>query len=319
MPASGKIRLFNFDSSSRLAPENTMPIPTSDPIVNVPIVTPFDEADRVDHDALAANMHRWLKTPAAGFLVGSQTGEEATLGEEEKLAVAATVKENLDERRFLMGGIDCPSVTETLRRAEAFANVGAELVRIRFPRGEALVEPYFEQVLPRCPVPVLLMHQCDPARFGKAAEPAAAAEVLARVADMDNVFGYVTDHDVRFEAGVRRCLTRDRRFWICNGSLMLHGTLIGCNGTTTAFANVWPAALDELLRLGMAGRYEEARPLQEHVQKIDAVMLPHLAAGVKAALRLLGFQGMQPRSPTPPVPPDVVARLEKLMRDAELL
>jgi len=296
-----------------------MPVPTSDPIVNIPIVTPFDEADRVDHEALAGNIERWLDTPAAGFLVGSQTGEEWSLSEREKLAVAHTVRQNLDERRFLMAGIDCPSVTETLRRAEAFAETGAEIVRIRFPRVTALIEPYFEQVLPRCPVPVLLMHQCEPARFGEAAAPAGPPELLGRIADMDNVFGYVTDHDVRFEARVRRCVSRERRFWICNGSLILHGTLIGCNGTTTAFANIAPAALEELLRLGMAGRYEEARPLQEHVQKIDAVMLPYLGAGVKAALKLLGFDGMRPRSPTPAVPPAVTDEIERLMRDAELL
>lgn len=296
-----------------------MPIPVSDPIVNVPIVTPFDDVDHVDHGALARNIERWLATPATGFLVGSQTGEEWCLSENEKLDVAKTVKENLDESRFLMGGIDCPSVTETLRRAEAFAKVGAEVVRIRFLREANLIESYFEQILPRCPVPVLLMHQCDPARFGMAAEPAAAPEVLGAVADMDNVFGYVTDHDVRFEARVRRCVTRDRRFWICNGSLILHGTLIGCNGTTTAFSNIWPAALDELLQMGMAGRYEEGRSLQDHVQRIDAVMLPYLAAGVKAVLKLLGFEGMRPRSPTPPVPPDVVAGMERLMREAGLL
>lgn len=295
-----------------------MPIPASDPIVNIPIVTPFDDADRVDHDALARNMQRWLGTAATGFLVGSQTGEEWYLSEEEKLAVARTVRQNLDNRRFLMGGIDCPSVTETLHRAEAFADVGAEVVRIRFPRSESVIVPYFEQVLPRCPVPVLLMHQCDPARFGAAAEPAAPPEILGAVADMDNVFGYVTDHDVRFEARVRRCITTDRRFWICNGSLILHGTLIGCNGTTTAFANIWPDALDRLLRLGMAGRYEEARPLQEHIQKIDAVMLPYIAAGVKASLRLLGFDGMTPRAPTPAVPSDVVRQIESLMRAAGL-
>ncbi len=295
-----------------------MPIPTTAPIVNVPLATPFNDADRVDHDALARNIQRWLGTPITGFLVGSQTGEEFCLSEEEKLAIAKTTKENLDEQRFLMGGIDCPSVTETLRRAEAFASVGAEVVRIRFPRGTSLVEPYFQQVLPRCPVPVLLMHQCDPARFGMAAEPAAPPEVLASVADMDNVFGYVTDHDVRFEARVRSHQTSDRRFWICNGSLILHGTLIGCNGTTTAFSNIWPAALDELLRLGMAGKYEEAKSMQEQVQKIDAVMLPHRAAGVKAALHLLGFEGMRPRSPAPSAPTDVVVEIERLLREFDI-
>lgn len=296
-----------------------MPIPATDPIVNVPIVTPFDESDQVDHAALGRNVERWLKTPATGFLVGSQTGEEWCLSESEKLAVARTVKENLDDRRFLMGGIDCPSVTETLRRAEAFADVGAEALRIRFPRVPSEIVPYFEQVLQRSPVPVLLMHQCQPASFGLAAPPAATPEVLGAVADMDNVFGYVTDHDVRFEARVRRCITTDRRFWICNGSLILHGTLIGCNGTTTAFSNIWPDAMDELLRLGMAGEYEEGKALQTHIQKIDAVMLPYLAAGVKASLKLLGFEGMRPRTPTASVPADVVSQIEVLMREAGLL
>ena len=296
-----------------------MPVPVENPIVNIPLVTPFDESDRVDHAALARNMERWLATPASGFLVGSQSGEEWALSEEEKLAVAATVQSTLDNRRFLMGGIDCPSVTETLRRAEAFANIGAEVLRIRFPRGASIVEPYFAQVLPRCPVPVLLMHQCEPAKFGMAAAPAASPEVIGNIADMDNVFGYVTDHDVRFEARVRRCITTDRRFWICNGSLILHGTLIGCNGTTTAFSNIWPSALDKLLRMGMSGNYDEARSLQEHVQKIDAVMLPYMAAGIKAALKLLGFEGMRPRTPMALMPPEAVNLLRQLMRDAGLL
>lgn len=297
----------------------TMPIPGSDPIVNIPIVTPFTESDDVDLDALQRNMQRWLSTPAQGFLVGSQTGEEWCLSEAEKLSVARTVKQSLGDGGFLMGGIDCPSATETLRRAEAFADAGADVVRIRFPRESTLVVPYFEQVLPRCPVPVLLMHQCEPVRFGLAAAPAAAPDVLGAVVDMDNVFGYVTDHDVRFEAGVRRCVQRERRFWICNGSLILHGTLIGCNGTTTAFANIWPAALDELLRLGMAGRYDEASSLQDLVQQIDAVMLPYLAAGVKATLRLLGFEGMRPRQPSRTPSDETVARLCELLDQAGLL
>ncbi len=296
-----------------------MPIPDSDPIINVPIVTPFDSSDRVDHDALAKNIERWLKTEIGCFLVGSATGEEWFLSETEKLAVACTVGETLNGRRCLMGGIDCPSVTETLRRAEDFANVGAELVRIRFPRTELTVVDYFTQVLPRCPVPVLLMHQNSPERFGSAGAAAAEPEVIGCVAAMDNVFGYVTDHDVRFESRVRWHVPDDRRFWICNGSLMLQGAMIGCNGTTTAFSNIWPAALRKLLQLGMSGQFEEAHDLQEKVQRIDAVMLPYLAAGVKAALNLLGFDGTHPRAPTKPMPPDEVTRLEAEMKFAGLL
>jgi dihydrodipicolinate synthase/N-acetylneuraminate lyase len=210
-------------------------------------------------------------------------------------------------------------VTESLRRAEAFADVGAAMVRVRFPRDPAVVEAYFEQLLPRCPVPVLLMHQSSPERFGAAGAPAATPEVLGRVARMDGVFGYVTDHDMRFEAQVRRHVPADRRFWICNGSMILSGTLIGCNGTTTAFSNIWPAAMQQLLDLGMAGRYAEAQALQEQVRLIDEVMLPYLAAGIKAALGLMGFEGMRPRQPTRPMPTARVERLEQVMRTAGLL
>jgi 4-hydroxy-tetrahydrodipicolinate synthase len=296
-----------------------MPIPDTNPMVTIPMVTPFNDADRIDYGAAERNVERWLKTPISGFLVGSQSGEEFFMSKEEKLTLARTIHQVLDDQRFLIGGIDCPSVIETIRRADAFAEVGAEMVRIRFPRNEAVVAAYFEEVVPRCPVPILLMHQCAPERFGAAGVPAATPEVLGRVAQMDGVFGYVTDHDMRFEARVRRYVPADKRFWICNGSLILSGTLIGCNGTTTAFSNIWPDALKTLLDLGMAGRYDEAQALQEKVRLIDEVMLPHLATGIKAALKLLGFEGMTPRKPTPQMPTAEVARLKQVMDDAGLL
>jgi dihydrodipicolinate synthase/N-acetylneuraminate lyase len=296
-----------------------MPISASDPIVAVPVATPFDADDHINLDALARNVERWLETPLAGFIIGSATGDEWFLSEPEKLDIARAVSQVLRGDRFVIGGIDSPSVTETLHRAEAFAEAGAEVVRVRLPRYEDSVESYFEQVLPRCPLPVLLMHQCNPERYGYTGQPAAKPEVIGHVCNLDNVFGYVTDHDPRFEARVRRRVAADRRFWICNGSMILFGTLIGCNGTTTAFANLWPEALADLLRMGMAGEYEEARPLQEKVQRIDAVMLRFHAAGVKAAMRLLGFEGMRSRSPIPPLLAEALKELETEMREAGLL
>ena len=99
------------------------------------------------------------------------------------------------------------------------------------------------------------MHQGEPLNFGVAPKPVASPEVLGEIASMDNVFGYVTEHDMRFESTVRKYVPSDKRFWICNGSMILLGTLIGCNGTTTAFSNIWPDAMKELLKLGIDGKY----------------------------------------------------------------
>jgi len=283
------------------------------------MASPFQPNGELDLDAAQHNVKRWLQTPISGYLVGSQSGEEFSMSEQERVALLKTVTETLEGETFSIGGIDCPSVAETLRQAENYASAGAEMVRVRFPRHEELVLDYFRNILPRSPVPVLLMHQTSPASFGIAAQPAAEPEVLGEVAAMDNVFGYVTDHDMRFEARVRRYVPADKRFWICNGSMILSGTLIGCNGTTTAFSNIWPAALKELLDLGMAGKFNEGQALQEQVRLIDEIMLPYLSAGIKACLKLMGFQGMNPREPAKTIPPAQLKQLETVMREAGLI
>ena len=136
---------------------------------------------------------------------------------------------------------------------------------------------------------------------------------------MDGVFGYVTDHDMRFEARVRRFVPKNKRFWICNGSMILSGTLIGCNGTTTAFSNIWPDALQHLLEQGMAGNYEEVESIQEQIRRIDEVMLPYLATGIKTCLSLMGFEGMRARQPSQPMADQDLRRLQLEMELAGLI
>tara|TARA_B110000438_G_scaffold179816_1_gene171842 strand:+ start:7187 stop:8080 length:894 start_codon:yes stop_codon:yes gene_type:complete len=296
-----------------------MPIPPNNPLVTLPMVSPFDTDGKLDLDAAQRNVQRWLKTPISGYLIGSQSGEEFLMNEQERNSLLRTVTDSLAGETFSIGGIDSPSAIETLRQAENYVEAGAEMLRIRFPREESLVPDYFHEILPRCPVPVLLMHQTSPSSFGIAARPAATPEVIGEIAGLENVFGYVTDHDMRFEAQVRRHVPADKRFWICNGSMILSGTLIGCNGTTTAFANIWPAALKELLDLGMAGNYDQGQSLQEQIRLIDEIMLPYLAGGIKTCLRLMGFEGMNPRNPTRVMSPEKISRLETVLREAELM
>ena len=118
-----------------------MPIPSTDPIVTIPMITPFDGTDRVDHEAIATNVAHWIDTPLSGYIIGTASGEEAFLSEDEKLAIVRTVSDLLHGERFVVGGIDCPSASETLRRAEAFVRAGAEMVRLRLPRHKEAVVP----------------------------------------------------------------------------------------------------------------------------------------------------------------------------------
>ena len=119
-----------------------MTIPTDDPIVAVPMVTPFDEADQIDFDAAQRNVERWCKTANQTFIIGSQSGEEFMISEPERVDLLRVVTDALEGDRITAGGIDAPSVVETLRQAERYAEAGAEMVRLRFPRIESEVLPY---------------------------------------------------------------------------------------------------------------------------------------------------------------------------------
>ena len=290
-----------------------------DPLVGLPMLTPFDEKDKVDYSSAVYNVEKWNKTKADIFIIGTASGEELYLSEDEKVNLVSTISGSLEKGKVVCAGIDNPSISETLRLAENYEKSGAKLLRIRYPRNESTLREYFKEVLKFSPLPVLLMHQGEPLNFGVAPKPVSSPQMLGEIASMDNVFGYVTEHDMRFESTVRKHVPSDRRFWICNGSMILLGTLIGCNGTTTAFSNIWPDALKKLLKLGMQGKYNEAKQLQDQVKEIDNLMLPFLATGIKYCLKLMGYKGMVARKPRAVLPDEIKLKIKNKLIEAKLV
>ena len=290
-----------------------------DPLVGLPMVTPFSLNGELDLDAADFNLDKWKKTGVDIFIIGTASGEELLMSEDEKINLLDRISNSLTDNKISAAGIDNPSPKETLRLAERYAQSGASLLRIRYPRNEKSIESYFTEVLKHTPLPVLLMHQGEPLNFGVAPKPVSSPEVLGSIASMDNVFGYVTEHDMRFESTVRKYVPENKRFWICNGSMILLGTLIGCNGTTTAFSNIWPDALKELLNIGISGDYEKGKILQKQIKDIDNLMLPFLYSGIKYCLSLMGFRGMNCRDQSINIPSDIKYKISESLEAVNLI
>ena len=292
-----------------------MMIPEIDPIVVAPTPTPFDSEDRVDHDALARNVERWLKTPLSGFVLGSGIGEELALSDGEKVNIVETVSRAHGGERFVIAGIDSSSSTETLRLAEAYAGAGADMVRVRIPRpmSEAAIEAYFLKVTRGSPVPVVVIHQT------LTGVPAASPELIGEMVSLDNVFGYITDHNMRFEGRVRIYAPDHKKFWICNGGLLLAGAAMGANGTCMWLGNIAPALCRDIVALGYDGQVAEARPLQRMASRIDGAVGQYGVAGVKAALGVLGYERTAPRHPRAELGPAEVDEIRAVLAEAGLL
>ena len=319
MPRSSPVAAHTV-ARSRLGAKGTkakqqLPIPDSDPIVVAPTPTPFKADDSVDFDALERNIERWLETPLSGFVLTTANGEELALSEAERIEIVRVAARAHGGQRFTIAGIDNPSTRETLRLAELYADAGADMVRVRVPRGlsDAAVEGYFDAVTGNSPLPVVVIHQTF------TGVPAASPETLGVVCAMDNVFGYITDHDIRFEAYVRSEVPDNRRFWICNGGLLAYGALMGANGACMWLGNVAPKLCVDIVTLGLQGKFAEARELQESASRLDRTIIRYGTPGVKEALRLLGYEGMRPRKPTPSVDADATARIRALLESEGIL
>jgi 4-hydroxy-2-oxoglutarate aldolase len=297
-----------------------MSVPSQDPIVVAPSPTPFRDDDSVDYQAIERNVQRWLDSSLSGFVLNSENGEEAFLSEHERLEIIRTVHRSLSGRKFIIGGIDSPSVTDTLRFADALAEAGAELIRIRIPRLASNVRDYFFEIVPRAALPIVLIHQMAPGQFLNApAAIGAPAELIGEIVAMDNVFGYIMSDNLRFESRVRTLIPKEKKFWVSNGSLLLPGTVAGANGGCMMLANVAPQACHDVIELAIQGELDRAQAIQTRILEMDWQILSRGAAGIKAALNLMGFEAGAPRSPSMPCDDNGLALIREAMKKADLI
>lgn len=291
----------------------------ADVTIVAPTPLPWTADERLDHDALARNVERWGRTSLSGFVVGSAGGEESYIGDDELFAATATVTASRPAGKLVVGGIDTPSVTETLRRMERFAAAGADLVRIRIPqtaeggrRGDTVA--YFERVMADAALPVIVIHQT-----WQTGGVAATPEEIGDVCALDNVAAYICWHNLRFESYVRRFVPAELPFWGPNGTLLLPSVSVGANGACCFFANWAPELVREILELALAGDLAAARERQQRIVWADHLGMTHGVRALKAGLSLLGYEGSRPRAPVAALGPEETAELEAAFRAAGLL
>ena len=284
-------------------------------MIVAPTPTPFTDAGEVDLDAMGRNIERWLQTPLSGFVLGTANGEENALSDDEKIAIVRAVSEARNGDRMVIAGIDLPSSPDVLRLAERYDAAGADFIRVRIPRGlqPDEVRVFYAEVASGSALPVIVIHQT----FNTG--PGAPPEVIGEVCSLDNVFGYITDHDIRFEGWVRAAFPDDKHFWICNGGLLAYGSLMGANGACMWLGNLAPELCTDIMAAGYRGDFAEARRLQSTASMLDRRIGEFGLKGVKAALSLLGFTMTGPRSPAPSATPKEVKQVAAALREAELI
>ena len=268
------------------------------PILVAPMPTPFTKDDKVDLKAIESNSLKWINTDLSGFVMGTENGEETLLSPEEKIDIFKIVSNTLKNKKILIAGVDNPSISGTLDESEKYAELGADLIRIRIPRRRNTIDKYFKEVLKNVPKPVLIIHQMSPGGFDSSMTTEGAdPDQIGRFCDNDNVFGYIASHLVRFEMMTRKYVAKSKQFWVPNAMLMPTMSLEGANGGCFMLGNIAPQICRNIIKLSLEKNFTEAKNLNDKLVNLDWNILSRGAAGIKYALDLLGFIGGNPRKP----------------------
>jgi len=271
--------------------------------VFAPLPTPFDDQDRVDTARLSSAIARWVSTPLTGFVVLGSNGEAVLLDDFESDRVIVAAREAVPRGRTLLIGTGRESTQATIKASKRAAEHGADAVLVRTPgffktqmTADAFVRHY-TAVADASPVPVLLYNFT--ALTGVNLTPPA----VSVLATHPNIIGMK-------ESGGDVAVIADLVNGTPKGFNVLAGTTgtfyaalcVGAIGGILAVACVLPDACVRLFELTKAAKHDEARELQRQLMPITRLLgQAHGVPGLKAALKIAGYDLGLPRPPLAPV------------------
>lgn len=266
--------------------------------VYVPLVTPFDEAGRVDLACVERLAADCLDAGATGVVALATTGEATALDEHECAAVVAACARVCGDRGApLLVGAGTYDTRATIARHEALADVpgvtaSLAVVPYYVRPSEAAIVAHFTVVAERSPVPVVVYN--IPYRTGRGL----GADSLLQLAGLANIAGVkqsVGGIDADTLALLAAC---PEGFAVLGGDdpYLLPVVLMGGAGAISASAHLATDRFASMIADGLAGRLVEARA---HAEALLPLVLALFAepspAVIKAVLHAEG------RLPTPAV------------------
>lgn len=264
----------------------------------LPVTTPFG-SERIDHDALRANLDRWTTAGIGGYVILGSTGERVHLDEREYLDVIETAREVVPRSMPFIVGAGQQSTRGTITEIKKAAEAGADVVLVITPSfyrsaitQETLVSHY-QTVANAAPVPVLLYSM--PALTDIKIEP----ETVARLSEHPNIMGVKdSSNDIAGFSEIVKLCPNDFAVMTGNGTVFLDTLKAGATGAILAVGCVVPEICVEIFRAFNAGELERASLLQSKLTPLAAAVTTRFGiGGLKAALDMAGYQGGDVRAP----------------------
>lgn len=255
-----------------------------------------------------------------GVVALGSNGEAAHLTERERLEWIGLVRTGLPVPLRLIAGTGAESTMATVERTRAAAAEGAQAALVIAPSyfkrhltAETL-RAHYHAIAEASPIPILIYNV--PAHMGYDL----GAEWIVRLTGHPNIAGLKdSSGDIARLPALRAQLGPDFVLLAGAGEKLVEGLAAGSDGGIVALANLAPAACAAVRNAWLAGRADQARQQQRTIAPLgQALTGGYGVPGLKAGLRMLGYDHGDPRAPLPPLAAGELPSLRRLLEDAEL-
>jgi 4-hydroxy-tetrahydrodipicolinate synthase len=264
----------------------------------VPVITPFDEAERVDREALERHADEVLAAGAAGLVAVATTGEATALETDERAIVISICARVCAARdAVLIVGAGTYNTRETIARHEALADVprvraSLAVVPYYVRPSEAAIVAHFEAVAERSPVPLIIYN--IPYRTARGLGSAALLELAAtdNIVGVKQAVGGIDADTLQVLAGA------PPSFSVLGGddAFLFPLVLMGGAGAIAASANVATDRYAAMIDAGLGGQLTDGRRQAEALLPLTLALFAEPSPAV-----IKGVLHAQGKIPTPHV------------------
>ena len=255
----------------------------------VALVTPFDEQDRIDYDALQQLIDFHISDGTNGLVIAGTTGESATLVKGEHAELIRRAAAMVDGRIPVIAGTGSNSTRQTVELSQEVGDAAID--------GYLLVVPYynkpvqeglyqhFRTIADAVDKPVMLYNV--PGRTVADMLP----ETLARLAEHPNIFGIKdATGDMERMQQHQALLPEGFKYFSGDDFTTLEFLKLGGHGVVTVSGNVAPRQVSDMCRAVADGDIEKAARIDESLQPLNtALFVESNPIPVKWALHEMGL------------------------------
>ena len=281
----------------------------------VALVTPFKKDFSVDTDALTKIVNYVIDGGVEYIVALGTTAETATLTEDEKeLVIATIIKANAGRLPLVLGvgGNNTMQVVEELKTRDfsGFSAILSVSPYYNKPTQEGIYQ-HFKAIAEASPIPVIIYNVP-----GRTASNMLPATVIKLATDFKNIIG-IKEAAGDIVQAMKLIQHKPDGFLVISGDDMitLPMVLAGGAGVISVIGEGFPKEFSEMVRLGLQRKVDEAYKLHYLLaDSIDMIFEQGNPAGIKEVFNSLGLSENTVRLPLVNVNENLATRLDNFTK-----